>query len=151
MPRLQFITSIAAPIERVFDLARDIDVHRRTLKDTDETATTDGQSPRLALGDTVTFYAVHFGVRQRLVAKIIEFTPPRRFVDQMLEGAFASLRHTHDFEPHPAGTLMRDTIDYVAPLGPIGRLADVLFLERYMKRLIERRNQALKEIAESEA
>ncbi|MEO7717285.1 MAG: SRPBCC family protein [Capsulimonas sp.] len=149
MPRLQLITPIAAPIERVFDLARDIDVHSRTLADTGETAVTDGGSSLLTLGDTVTFYAVHFGVRQRLIAKITEFTPPRRFVDLMLEGAFASLTHTHDFEPAPSGTLMRDTIDYTAPLGPIGRLADFLFLKSYMTRLIERRNQALKEIAEA--
>ena len=150
MPRLQLTTPIAAPIERVFDLARDIGVHCRTLADTEEIASTDGRSSLLTLGDTVTFYAMHFGARQRLVAKIVEFIPPRRFVDEMLQGAFASLRHTHDFEPHPTGTLMRDTIDYTAPLGPIGRLADKLFLERYMRRLIERRGQALKEIAELE-
>ncbi|BDI29183.1 hypothetical protein CCAX7_12340 [Capsulimonas corticalis] len=149
MPRLQFITPIAAPIERVFDLARDISVHSRTLAHTQEVAASDGESPLLTLGDTVTFHAVHFGVRQRLVAKITEFNPPRRFVDEMLQGAFASLRHTHDFEPQSFGALMRDTIDYTAPLGPLGRLADILFLERYMTRLIERRNQALKKIAES--
>jgi hypothetical protein len=44
---------------------------------------------------------------------------------------------------------MKDVFDYAAPLGLLGRFADRLFLERYMRRLLEERNQVLKQQAES--
>ena len=44
---------------------------------------------------------------------------------------------------------MLDTFDYTSPLGPLGRLADILFLRQYMSRLLRRRNAYLKSEAES--
>jgi hypothetical protein len=43
---------------------------------------------------------------------------------------------------------MTDVFDYVAPLGVLGKLADRLFLERYMRRLLEERNAVIKRMAE---
>ena len=36
---------------------------------------------------------------------------------------------------------MIDMFDYAAPLGPLGRLAEALFLDRYMRRLLVERQQ----------
>jgi hypothetical protein len=44
---------------------------------------------------------------------------------------------------------MTDVFDYTAPLGPLGRLADVLFLARYMRNLLTQRGAAIREAAES--
>ncbi|WP_425310977.1 hypothetical protein [Fictibacillus nanhaiensis] len=44
---------------------------------------------------------------------------------------------------------MTDQFDYKSPFGMIGRLADRLFLEKYMTDFIVRRAKALKEIAEN--
>ena len=57
-------------------------------------------------------------------------TPPARFVDEQARGAFHAFPHTHDFSAIPGGTLMVDTFRHTAPLGPLGRLADALSLER---------------------
>lgn len=38
---------------------------------------------------------------------------------------------------------MVDRIEFVAPFGPLGRLAEKLVLARYLQRLIERRNRHL--------
>ena len=46
---------------------------------------------------------------------------------------------------------MVDTFQYVSPLGILGRIADVLFLERYMGALLSERALALTSMAESEA
>jgi len=40
---------------------------------------------------------------------------------------------------------MTDTVEFASPLGPVGRLVDRLFLERYLTRLLERRNAWLLE------
>jgi hypothetical protein len=44
---------------------------------------------------------------------------------------------------------MVDIFDYTAPLGPLGWLADGLFLRRYMTTLLRQRNAYLKRAAES--
>ena len=148
MPTLHLETHISAPIEQVFDLTRDLDVHARTVPHTHERATgaTDGR--RIGPGDTLTFEASHFGVRQRLVSRITAFERPTLFADELVSGAFKSLRHTHMFEAVDGGTLMRDSLEFTSPLGLLGKIADTLFLERYMRRFLETRNRNLKRIAE---
>jgi hypothetical protein len=46
---------------------------------------------------------------------------------------------------------MVDIFDYTSPLGPLGWLADHLFLRQYMTRLLRDRNAYLKREAESAA
>jgi hypothetical protein len=53
------------------------------------------------------------------------------------------------FDEHPQGTLMRDTIRFHSPFGPLGRLVDRLVLREYMRRLIEERNDHVTSEAES--
>ena len=107
------------------------------------------ESGILALGDEVTFEAKHFGIRQRLTSRIVEFDRPSSFTDQMQKGAFKSLRHRHEFRAEEAGTRVTDILDLQAPLGPLGWIAERAFLHRYMKRLIENQELELKRIAES--
>jgi len=47
-------------------------------------------------------------------------------------------------------TLLRDVFDYRAPLGPLGWLAERLFLTAYMRRLLLTRMRELKAFAESD-
>jgi hypothetical protein len=47
------------------------------------------------------------------------------------------------FTPHPEGTLMRDTVTFRSPFGPIGALVDRFFMCAYMRRLIDERNAIL--------
>jgi hypothetical protein len=44
---------------------------------------------------------------------------------------------------------MKDTFDYNSPLALLGRIADAIFLKRYMTRLLQIRNDVIKSIAES--
>ena len=151
MTRIELTTEIAAPIELVFDLARDLDLHQKSTSQTKERIVA-GKSTGLAeLGDEITFEATHFGVRQKLTSKIIEVSRPNRFVDQMTKGAFKSLHHIHEFSPTPGGTEMKDVLTFEAPLGPLGILAEKLFLASYMRKFLAARNDFLKSEAESRA
>ena len=69
----------------------------------------------------------------------------------MVRGAFARFDHDHYFErtgPYGTHTRMRDVFDFTSPLGPLGFLADRLFLTRYMRGFLEERNRLLRETAE---
>ena len=61
------------------------------------------------------------------------------------------MRHRHEFIADGDGTLMRDSFEFTAPLGPLGWLAEKLFLTDYMKKFLLQRNGALKNMAESDA
>lgn len=151
MPVIVLRTRVGAPPSRCFDLARDVDLHQRSTAASRERAVAGVTSGLLGPGDEVTWEATHFGVRQRLSSRITEFDPPRRFVDEMVRGAFRRFRHEHQFLPAQGGTEMIDVFDYTSPLGPLGSLADLLFLRRYMTRLLRDRNAYLKREAESAA
>jgi ligand-binding SRPBCC domain-containing protein len=68
----------------------------------------------------------------------------------MVSGAFKSMKHDHEFAAQSPGTLMTDRFEFESPFGILGRIIDSLFLAGYMRRFLERRNQVLKNLAESE-
>lgn len=148
MPTIRHITYINAPVPLCFDLARNVEIHTQTTSRTKERAVGGVTSGLLELGDLVTWEAVHFGVKQRLTAQIVEMDTPHSFTDVMVKGAFKSFTHVHEFHEQENGTLMKDTFTYKAPFGLLGNLADILFLKRYMDTFIEMRANELKNIAE---
>jgi ligand-binding SRPBCC domain-containing protein len=151
MPTIRIQLHIRAPIQTCFDLARSIDVHMQSTSQTRERAIAGCTSGLIGWNETVTWEAVHFGIRQHLTVRITEFDPPHRFVDEMVSGAFKRFYHVHEFMPTDEGTIMTDTFDYTSPFGLIGKLADVLFLKRYMYRFLLKRNLYIKELAERQA
>lgn len=144
-------TAIDAPRERVFDLARSIDVHQDSMKGTDEHAVAGVTSGLIGLGQEVTWEARHLCVTQNLRVKIIQFDRPRHFQDVMLSGAFGHMKHDHVFEDRHEKTMMIDHFDFQSPLGWLGHIFDRLFLTGYMRHLLIKRNAVLKQTAESEA
>ncbi|MDX8289328.1 SRPBCC family protein [Metabacillus indicus] len=148
MPTIKHEVYIHAPIEVCFNLARSVDVHMETTGRTQERAVDGVTSGLMERGGSVTWEAVHLGVRQRLTAKIIEMEKPYQFTDVMVKGAFRSFTHTHEFKESGTGTIMKDTFSYESPFGIFGKIADLLFLERYMRNFLAARALELKRIAE---
>ena len=149
MPTITLITIIDAPIERVFDLSRSIDLHKISTSQSNEEAIAGRMSGLIELNETVTWRSTHFAITQTLQSKITEFNRPHYFVDEMLQGVFSSIHHLHLFSVERGMTHMRDEFKYEAPLGLIGRLADYLFLQSYLTRLLKKRNAVIKAFAES--
>lgn len=54
------------------------------------------------------------------------------------------------FETTENGTLMTDIFDYQSPFGALGKLVDRIVLKRYMTKLLIKRNETVKEFAESD-
>jgi len=149
MPRIELVRIVRAPAARLFDLARSIDAHVASTPGTRERAVGGKTSGLIGLGEEVTWEARHLGVTQRLTSRITQFDRPRHFRDSMVKGAFARFDHDHFFEPiegEPAATRCRDVFDFEAPLGPLGRIAEWAFLERYMRRFLEVRMDILEEL-----
>jgi ligand-binding SRPBCC domain-containing protein len=150
MPLISLETDISAPIERVFDLARSIDLHIATMSKHDEIAVGGVTKGLIGLGETVTWQATHFGIRQKLTSKITICDRPHRFQDVMVKGAFKCFTHDHLLKKTANGTLMQDIFDYESPFWFLGKIADALFLENYMTEMLTERNEVIKRAAESE-
>ena len=101
------------------------------------------------MGEEVTFEGRHFGVLLRHTSKITAFDPPRHFRDEMIQGQFKSFCHDHCFEPAELGTRMTDILEFESPAGVFGQLFNMLLLTKYLKKLLQTRNAAIKKEAES--
>jgi ligand-binding SRPBCC domain-containing protein len=149
MPRIELVTEIGAPIERVFDISRDIDFHRRSQAKNKERVISGRTSGLIEMDEEVTWEAVHLGFRQRLTSRITSMDRPSHFCDSMVAGPFRRFDHDHAFSVLSGGhTKMQDIFDYASPYGALGRAVDVLFLKRYMRGLLQARNAAIKRFAE---
>jgi ligand-binding SRPBCC domain-containing protein len=150
MPVIELTTSIAAPVERVFDLSRSIDLHTHSASATRERAIAGITTGLIGLGEQVTWRAKHLGLWQTLTVRITAFERPHHFVDTMQQGTFRRMEHHHFFEPSATGTTMRDTFAFESPYGILGHAANRLFLTRYMRAFLVERNRVIKATAESD-
>lgn len=78
----------------------------------------------------------------RIVAEHVAYEKNVGFQDVMVKGPFARWNHKHLFLPHPDGCLLRDEIEYAAPLGWLGRLADPLAVRPKLRKLFDYRHEA---------
>ena len=150
MPTIHLTTFVAAPPERVFDLSRSIELHKKSMAHTNEVAIAGTTNGLIGLDETVTWKARHLFKTRVLRSKITAMKRPLSFIDEMMDGDFRSLRHEHHFKRIDNGTLLIDLFHFETPYGGLGRLANQLFLTSYLKKLLELRNQLIREYAESE-
>ena len=97
--------------------------------------------------DTLIDYSLGlYGLGFRWRTRIESYTPDLEFTDTQIRGPYSFWHHTHTFEEVEGGTLMRDRVRYQLPLGPLGRLAHVLFVRRALTRIFEFRRDAIDNI-----
>jgi ligand-binding SRPBCC domain-containing protein len=144
-------TVIRAPIERVFDLARSVEAHLASARGTAEAAVDGRTTGLLEMGETVTWRARHFGVRQHLTTRITAFDRPHHFQDRMVRGAFRNFEHDHSFRQLAGGEVeMFEMLRFAAPPAGLGMLIERLVLGPYFERFLRERNRALKRLAETD-
>lgn len=150
MSKIYLKTFINADIQKVFDLSRDIDFHKKSTSKTNEKAIAGKTSGLIELGETVTWRAKHLGFYQTLTTKIIDIESPKMFTDVMIKGVFKSMKHQHIFQEKEGTTLMIDIFEFESPFGVFGKIFNRIFLENYLKNFLIERNRMIKETTESE-
>jgi len=150
MPTIHLTTFIAAPPERVFDLSRNIDLHKQSMTKHKEQAVAGIRFGLIEKDETVTWKAKHLFRTRFLRSRVTEMIKPKLFIDEQAEGDFKMMKHEHHFKPCENGTIMIDLIQFEAPYGIAGKWFNTLYLTRYIRKLMEQRNKTIKEFAESE-
>jgi ligand-binding SRPBCC domain-containing protein len=76
--------------------------------------------------------------------EIAAWEPPARFCDTQLRGPYREWIHTHTFDEHDGGTMVRDAVRYRLP-GPFfaSRIVNALMVAPDTKKIFEFRHEAL--------
>ncbi len=150
MTTIHLTTKINAPIQTIFDVSRNIDIHQLSTSQSNEKAIAGITSGLINLNETVTWKGKHFGIYLKHKSKITEMEHPNYFVDEMEKGHFKSFRHEHTFVTKNEVTFMIDNLHYQTPFGIFGRLFDTFLLKNYLTNFILKRNEILKNLAEKQ-
>ncbi len=150
MSSIHLTTIINAPVERVFDLSRSINLHKISTANTKEEAVAGVMTGLINQNETVTWQAKHLFKIRRFTSKITAMEKPVHFTDEMVQGDFKSFKHEHYFKQIENGTIMIDMVEFESPYGVAGRLVNKLFLKSYLQRLLVTRNTVIKDYAETQ-
>jgi ligand-binding SRPBCC domain-containing protein len=114
---------------------------------------TASSTPAAAKGTrmTITFLPFpHAPFRVPWDAEITDFEWDDHFCDVQHRGPFAYWKHCHRLESQIRGvlrgTLLQDHVEYELPLGPLGDLANTLFVKRQMESIFEYRQKLTAEL-----
>jgi ligand-binding SRPBCC domain-containing protein len=149
MSSIHLTTFITAPVERVFNLSRSINLHQISTMQTNEKAIAGTINGLININETVTWQAKHLFKTRQHTSKITAMQKPDFFTDEMIKGDFKSFKHEHHFKQAENGTIMIDLLTFESPYGIIGKLANKFYLKNYLQQLIEKRNIVIKEYAET--
>jgi ligand-binding SRPBCC domain-containing protein len=83
------------------------------------------------------------GIGVDWLTSIQAWDPPHRFVDVQVRGPYRLWHHTHEFVPHPDGTLMTDTVRYAIGWGFAGEIAARAFVHGDVAAIFDYRRDAV--------
>ena len=150
MPKIHLTLFIAAPVERVFDLSRSINLHQISTASTNEKAIAGVMHGLINKNETVTWQAKHLFKNRQFTTKITAMQSPDFFTDEMIKGDFKTFYHEHYFKAVENGTIVIDKINFETPYGIIGKIANSIFLTSYLEKFLTKRNAVIKDYAETQ-
>jgi len=97
-------------------------------------------------GAEIDYRMVWRGVPIRWTTEVLRWLPPHEFVDMQLSGPYKLWHHTHRFAAQSGGTCITDIVQYALPLGPLGWLANALWVRRDIRRMFDYRRDRIGEM-----
>ncbi len=150
MNKIEFNTHIKAPIERCFDLSRSIDFHKISLSPVVKEESVAGCTTGLiGQNQHALMQSNCWGYHFSTELKIVKFNPPYFLSYEITDSNFESAIHDYYFYDIGDETVMVNHFYYKLKLGLMGEIANLLFLEKYLNKTISKRNDLLREYAET--
>lgn len=86
------------------------------------------------------------GIAVHWQTEICKVEKPFIFADRQLKGPYKIWHHTHIFKEEDGGVMMEDIVDYEIPMGPLGKLAQLLVVKKKVEQIFEYRRKTLEHI-----
>jgi len=87
-----------------------------------------------------------FGIPVRWVTEITQVREPYFFVDNQKSGPFKFWHHQHFFNELKNGTQIVDILNYAAPIGFVGNIAEKLIVDSKVQGIFDYRREKLKQM-----
>ena len=139
MPQFVKESVIEAPVEAVFAFHERPDAFELLQPPWDKVEIITPPSG-LEVGTKVSLFTWVGPFKQRIEAEHIGYEKNVFFEDTMNSGPFKSWRHKHLFFEHEDGCRLRDEIEYEAPMGFLGRLADPIAVRPRLEKMFDYRH-----------
>ncbi len=85
-------------------------------------------------------------IKLNWMTEITHIEEEKYFIDEQRFGPYKFWHHQHHFEKIEGGTLMNDILTYGLPFGPIGVLANTLFVGKKVQEIFEFRRKKVIEL-----
>jgi ligand-binding SRPBCC domain-containing protein len=96
--------------------------------------------------DSILDYTIHWmGIPIGWRTRIIDWSPPRQFIDLQLRGPYSVWHHQHTFAPGDEGTICRDRVTYKVPVPILGRILNAAAVQRQLIGIFEFRRKVITE------
>jgi ligand-binding SRPBCC domain-containing protein len=83
------------------------------------------------------------GIKLNWMTEITQVKDHKYFVDEQRVGPYALWHHEHHFKEVKGGVHMTDILNYAVPYGPIGTLANKLFVRKEIDKIFFFREKAI--------
>ena len=85
-------------------------------------------------------------IKMNWVTEIVQVKEHQYFIDEQRFGPYAFWHHQHHFEKTKDGVLMKDLLHYKVPLGIIGTIADLVFVDQKIESIFDYRKKVVDEM-----
>jgi len=150
MPKIHITSFINAPVDRVFNLSRNLTLIKLALKGGKEQYLSSAAGNLLTAGETITLRARHLGKNRELTARVINLKLPEGYTEEQIKGDLKSFRHEYHFKKVDNGTIMIDLVEFEGPRDFLGSIAAKYFLKSYFEAVVRKKNDLIRQYAESE-
>jgi len=86
------------------------------------------------------------GLKLDWMTEITHVREGEYFIDEQRFGPYSLWHHEHHFKEIEGGIQMNDILYYAVPYGPIGRLANSVFVGKKVNQIFEYREKAIREL-----
>lgn len=112
------------------------------------TITSDEEQSRHMYPGLIITYKVSpvLGIKLNWMTEITHVSEGKYFIDEQRFGPYQFWHHQHHFKATEGGTEMKDIITYGLPFGPLGRIANSLFVADKLQQIFAFRKQKVIEL-----
>jgi ligand-binding SRPBCC domain-containing protein len=105
------------------------------------------QAERMYPGMIITYkVSPLLNIKLNWMTEITHVAEGEYFIDEQRFGPYEFWHHQHHFKQIEGGTAMHDILTYGLPLGPLGQLANSIFVENKIKQIFEFRKIKVNEL-----
>jgi len=105
------------------------------------------QAERMYPGMIITYkVSPLLNIKLNWMTEITHVSEGEYFIDEQRFGPYEFWHHQHHFKQIEGGTAMHDILTYGLPLGPLGQLANSIFVENKIKQIFEFRKIKVNEL-----